>query len=86
MARLRRKYGIRGVIAILANVPVIALLVWGVAHRDEITLDDPLVRWSVVLFLVALIALECWLGYWVFVLMNKEMLALPDVGDQGEEK
>jgi hypothetical protein len=86
MARLRRKYGMRGVIAILANVPVIALLVWGVVHRDEITLDDPLVRWSVVSFLVALIALECWLGYWVFVLMNKEMLALPDVGDQGKEK
>lgn len=80
--RLRRKYGIRSIIAILANIPVAALLVWGLTQRHEISFDDPQVRWSVVVGLLALVALECWLGYWIFVRMDKEIQQIRDVDDQ----
>jgi hypothetical protein len=60
--RVQRTAGRRSVVAILANVPVVAVLWWGLANARLEGLD----RWLLVSLCACLIVFEGWLAFWVF--------------------
>ena len=64
--RLQRVAGKRSIVASVVNIPVVALIAWFVSDPAQAPIDDPVGRWSVVAFCLVLIAMECWLAYWVF--------------------
>jgi hypothetical protein len=67
--RLRRIAGKRSIIAILANVPVITALWWGLANAEAV--DAVFGRWSLVALCLSLLAFEGWLAFWVFGALAK---------------
>ena len=73
--RIQRKFGLRSIVAIALHIPIVALFFFVFGDPPGIPTITP---GQLLLLMAAIFAFEVWCTYWVFVLLKRELDALPE--------